>query len=212
VEGTFSGMSGNEQGEGYRMLGLLQIDRESSRFLKLVGPAGRVAEQVQDFRNLAASFEVETERVPTGHASSGALGWSAPEHWQPAPTSAMRQVNFAIGADREVECYVTVLNSGGGGELANVNRWRSQMGRPALSAAELAELERFAMLGGEAALVEIEGAFESGDRRIPDALMLGVVSGGARGSTFVKMIGPRELVAAEREAFLSFCKSLSTGG
>jgi len=207
VEGTFAGMSGDQHGENYRLLGLLLIDPAGSRFLKLIGPKDAVGAQVQNFRNVAASFNV---RAPEQQAppSSGGLAYTAPDHWEPAPAQAMRQVNFFVGPNREVECYVTVLAGSGGGPLANFNRWCGQMGRAELSPAEFDALERFQMLGGKATMAEIGGSFQA----IQDALMLGVVGSSAGGATFVKMIGPRALVAAERDAFLSFCKSLRTEG
>jgi hypothetical protein len=215
VEGTFAGMGGDQHGENYRLLGLLLIEPAGSRFLKLIGPKDAVGEQVQNFRNLAASFGIRVAEQPTGQtteqapgASSGGLAYEAPEHWEAAPAQSMRQINFFVGPNREVECYVTVLAGSGGGPLANFNRWCGQMGRAELSPAEFDALERFQMLGGEATMAEIGGSFQA----IDDAMMLGVVGNSAGGATFVKMIGPRDLVAAEREAFLSFSKSLRTEG
>jgi len=213
LEGTFSGM--NERiGAGYRLLGLLLIDRDGSRFLKLVGPRAVVDGQLESFRDLAASFALKqapATNAPASAATAGGLEFEAPEHWVAAPAQPMRQVNFLVGPAGEVECYVTVLSGGAGGAHANVNRWCGQMGRPELTATAFAALERFPMLGGEAALAEIDGAFSAGARRLDDARLLGVVAGSSSGTTFVKMIGPRELVAREREAFLAFCKSLRMG-
>ncbi len=129
------------------------------------------------------------------------FSYSLPAGWSELQPSATRNVNLLAG-DPALECYVTVLGGGAGGVAGNVNRWRDQVGLEPISAAEVEALPRLAMLGGEAHLAEAVGA---------EKAILGTLS--ARGSTsvFVKMIGPTELVAREKEAFLAFCASLGTG-
>jgi hypothetical protein len=129
------------------------------------------------------------------------FSYSLPAGWSELQPSATRNVNLLAG-DPALECYVTVLGGGAGGVAGNVNRWRDQVGLEPISSAEVEALPRLAMLGGEAHLAEAIGA---------EKAILGTLS--ARGSTsvFVKMIGPRELVARERDAFLAFCASLGAG-
>jgi len=109
----------------------------------------------------------------------------------------------------EAECYVTLLGGAGGGVVANINRWRDQMGAEVLSEAQIAALPRIPFLGGEAVLVEIPGAYVGmGDADVPAALLLGAVCMLEDASVFVKMTGPRATVEAEREAFQEFCGSM----
>ena len=92
---------------------------------------------------------------------------------------------------------------------ANVNRWRDQMGQPDLSAAELDALPKIDMFGVRASLVEIDGVYTGmGDELKTEAKMLGTVALLGQTSVFVKMTGPREQVAAERDRFIAFCESL----
>jgi hypothetical protein len=132
----------------------------------------------------------------------GDLKYKAPEGWTEVAPTVMRNVNFQAG-DPAVECYVTILAGDGGGPLGNVNRWRDQVGLEGITAQELAAMPRLPMLGGEAVLVEAEGA---------EKAILGTVSTLGGRSLFVKMIGPRALVPKEKAHFVAFCESLILGG
>jgi hypothetical protein len=58
-------------------------------------------------------------------------------------------------------------------------------------------------------LVELDGSYTGmGDDPQPDFRMYGLILSLPVGTIFVKMVGPRELLAAERERFLAFCDSL----
>jgi hypothetical protein len=191
----------------------------------MVGPADVVASELDAFHALAASFHdagshdhgdaaaSTTAGAPadvamgatTGHGSGG-LAWDAPASWVQGPPRAMREVTFAVG-DPPAECYVAVLGGTGGGVLSNVNRWRAQVGEAPLMDAD--SLERLPMLGREGVLMEAGGSFEgmSGEE-VEGALLLGAIVLLPDRAVFVKMVGPRESVAPEREAFRSFCGSL----
>jgi len=141
--------------------------------------------------------------------ASGQLQWRKPEGWTEAPARAMREVTFHAGADGEVECYVSILGGAAGDAEANINRWRGQMGQSPLTAAEIGEFKRIAVLGQDAPLVEIEGSYRGmGGEALEEALMLGSMAALEGQTVFVKMVGPRSAVAAQREAFIQFCRSL----
>lgn len=140
---------------------------------------------------------------------SGMLTWTEPKGWRRGPDRPMREVTFQIGDDQETECYVVVLGGTGGGVEANINRWRDQMGTSALPESMIDALPRFPFLGHDGVLVEIPGSYTGmGDADVPDALMLGAVCMLPQASVFVKMVGPRDTVEGEREAFLEFCRSM----
>jgi len=140
--------------------------------------------------------------------------WDLPEGWSRGPDSQMRLATFLIQSDPLAECAVSTLYGDGGGLEANVNRWRSQMGPPPLSAGEIAALPRWPVLGTDAVAVEASGPYASmGGGTIDDALLLGVVCPMEGRTFFVKMTGSRAALEAERERFKAFCLSLRpTGG
>jgi hypothetical protein len=73
----------------------------------------------------------------------------------------MRVANFSFGQNSLGECYFTVLPGGGGGLLANVNRWRKQMSLNDLELSEVNDLPDRQFLLGEGKFLELEGSFKS---------------------------------------------------
>ncbi len=135
--------------------------------------------------------------------------WSAPPGWSEVARSGMRLVTLAPDARPEAECWVTLLPGDAGGVAANLNRWRAELGQAPLTPAEIEALPRVAVLGREEALLEVAGSYRGMDgREIGDALLLGVVAQAGGKRVFIKMVGPREDVLAERDNFLAFCRSL----
>ena len=204
VEGDWTGMSGDQAGVGYRLVGLAQISAGAARFLKMTGPTGVLAPELDAFHALATSFRV-AESAPTttptttsDTSDSGGLTWSAPDDWTLAPPRSMRVVSYEAGAG---ECYVVVLAGEGGGLEANVNRWRGQVGAGPLAAEEVAALPTIEMLGRTASLVEVRG--DDGG-----AALLGAICMLPESSVFVKWVGPDVEVEGLRPAFLAFCGSL----
>jgi hypothetical protein len=136
------------------------------------------------------------------------MSWKVPGGWAVAPERSFRNANYFAGSE-DVEAYMTVLPGDAGGPLANVNRWRAQMGQSPLTLADFDQLEHVPMLGGSGVLVEIEGSFQSMSGNVlADAVMIGALGQVPGRSVFVKMIGPSELVLDQRQSFLEFCKSL----
>jgi hypothetical protein len=206
LEGVYAGMGEEGARAGYRMLGLVLEAPGSTIFLKMTGPAATVATERPRFLELAASLR---PAVPRESATTGGWAWDVPSGWEPRPRQPMRVVTLAPANSPGTECYVTVLAGPAGGIEANINRWRQQMGQPPLGEAELSELPVVKMTTGEARLVEVRGHF-TGMRgeKLPDAALLGAVCPLPDSVLFVKMTGPADVVARERENFISFCGSL----
>jgi hypothetical protein len=218
--GTWSGMNGEGGESNQRMLGLLAIADTGSRFLKLVGPADIIAGEIDAFASLARSLKdahaghnhaapASRATVPSAPTSGGGLAWDVPTGWQTSPPRMMRIVSFSLAGTDENECYVSILGGDGGGSLNNVNRWRGQMGQPALTITEFEALERIPVLEGSALMIEIEGEFQGmAGSTVNDALMLGVIRELPDRTVFVKMTGVRDVLVPERDAFVTFCRSL----
>jgi len=103
-------------------------------FFKISGHSQAVAAQESSFQNLLNSLEID----------GGKPAWKTPDGWVEEPGSGMRKATFKIqGDDRTLECSVIQLPDPNGNPaspdyvLANVNRWRGQLGREPLSAADL---------------------------------------------------------------------------
>ncbi|MFQ5504116.1 MAG: hypothetical protein ACE5F1_04860 [Planctomycetota bacterium] len=214
IEGTFVGMGGSVSKEGYKLLGLILEHGSSILFVKMVGPAKLADAEREAFLGFCRSLRVsETGGHDPGHAGhQSTLAWTAPESWQQGPARQMREVTFYTGKGKTTECYIAILGGGAGGVEANINRWRNQLAKEALSSGQINELPRIPVLGRQAALVEVSGTFTGmSGPAIQDATLLGVICELPRITLFVKMIGPAAEVKAEREAFIGFCKSIRMG-
>jgi hypothetical protein len=147
----------------------------------------------------------------TGAAAEGAgdLRFVRPASWVRAADRPLRLLTLHAGPGGRVECSLSVLGGDGGGIRANFDRWRGQLGQGPLSDAEFAALEPWPMLGREGRRIEIAGDYRGmGSEAVSEALLLGAVCALGDRTVFVKLVGPRDLAAAERERFAAFCRSL----
>ncbi|MGJ8676794.1 MAG: hypothetical protein ACSHX0_04710 [Akkermansiaceae bacterium] len=128
---------------------------------------------------------------------------AVPPEWKEVPGTQFRVLNYTFGSDGEV--YVS---QSGGGVLPNLNRWLAQYNQAAVSSTD--SFEKISLTGIEGILVEIQGKFSGGMGKPPreNAGLLGAMSDKAGSLLTVKMIGDAEEVAAEKERFVEFCKSL----
>ncbi len=103
--------------------------------------------------------KTETASVPAGAAENTAGPWKVPFGWTfDATPKPMRIATYvAPTSSGNVEVAVTRFPEKVGGELANINRWRGQMGLPTIDAAGLeATITRFSAAGFEGYETRIE--------------------------------------------------------
>jgi hypothetical protein len=121
----------------------------------------------------------------------------------------MRLASFRVNGPggKQADVSVIPLPGLGGTDLSNVNRWRSQVGLPAITEEEMTKMAQPVPVAGQTAqLFDLAGTNPgSGDKsRILAALLH------REGATwFFKMTGDDELVAGQKAAFIDFLKSLS---
>lgn len=137
--------------------------------------------------------------TPVATASGPSLVWQAPASWTAKPATPSRKATYGISDGAEVS--VTAFDSDVGGELANFNRWRGQVGLPPASAAEFEKaVERHDHDNIKMAIVDIAG----GGRRI-----LGAWAPFNGGTWFFKLgPAPDAVAAKEKENFLAFVESV----
>jgi hypothetical protein len=138
------------------------------------------------------------------------LTWVMPAGWEEAPRGQVRLASFKIKGENTAQADVSVILLPGtaGGDLANVNRWRGQVGLAAVEAEELAKLtEKVAVGGSEGALFDLAGTGPSGD----PTRVLATVLHQADMVWFLKMTGDDALVAKQKPLFLEFLKSVKLG-
>lgn len=127
---------------------------ESSKvsfFVKMIGPKALIDGEKNRFDAFCKTLKVGKGKPP--------FEWTKPDEWNAVEGTTMRIANFNFGPDKKGECYFTVL-PGGGQLLANLNRWRSQMGLPDATPEEAESLPSRQFLFGDGKYVEIEGSFK----------------------------------------------------
>ncbi len=147
-----------EAAEPSRMLAAAVLRPERAWFFKLTGAVDAVAAQEAAFRAFLKSLRFGDDDSPPD--------WTLPEGWSQRPASGMRYATLEIDAEQPLEVSVTTLGREGDDAdylLANVNRWRGQMGLADFDANQLeSETEQIAIEGGAATLVDLVGHMKPG--------------------------------------------------
>jgi hypothetical protein len=136
---------------------------------------------------------------------------SPPAHWKKLAPSAMLLGKYQIeGPDgATVDVTFSTLRSAPGGLLANINRWRGQLGQETFADdAALKENTRTVPSGfGEALFIEIEGLVDNSDPK-KDGRLIGAIAESGASAWFFKLRGNEALAAAERENFINWIASV----
>lgn len=135
-------------------------------------------------------------------AAPATLSWKAPPDWAAKPASGMRRATYVLsGAAGPAELSVISLPGDAGGELANVNRWRGQVGLEPWDAAALKQAaESVPSAAGTFTLVDLAG---------PSQRMLAGMTMRGGETWFFKLLGPGETVGAAKPAVKAFLASVS---
>ncbi len=156
-----------------RMLGAIVPRGERTWFFKATGPKEVVAEHRDEFNQFVKSIEFSE--------GSDTPAWKLPEGWSASSnSSSMRFATLNFGpADAPIELSVIPLPGSGEDDdyvLANVNRWRRQMGLPPTSIAQMeipseeSRIERIELKGGvQASVVELLGQAQPSNMAAPFA-------------------------------------------
>jgi hypothetical protein len=153
---------------------------------------------------------------PAGAAATANAGYEydLPQGWSALPAAQFREVNLRVGGEANAECYMTTLGGGGGGLEPNVNRWRQQLSLPPMSSEQIAQLPSTTWFGAPATLVDIEGEWGgmSGEHSAKDWRLVGLLQITGDRARFLKMTGPREVIARELENFQRLVASFRAKG
>lgn len=149
---------------------------------------------------------VATTPGPTTPAQASAeTPWTAPESWtfDPTPRSMRLATYRAPAGQAEAEIAISRFGGDVGGELANINRWRTQVGLPAIDEASLqTEVTRF---GDDAAPGYVVRA--AGER--VHLLAAGVYDPATDQTWFVRVMGAPEMIDAIEADVQEFARSIS---
>jgi hypothetical protein len=141
------------------------------------------------------------------------LTYTTPEKWFPLPddASGIRLVGFQVTAgDQSIQITVTPLSAQSGSLLANVNRWRGQIGLPEIGEAELQrDLQETEVADKRCPYVDLIGPESAVPKR--ERLVAVVAEHGER-IWYFKMVGNPELVEQQKSSFQAFLRSIRFEG
>ncbi|MBI4062130.1 MAG: hypothetical protein HY403_11965 [Elusimicrobia bacterium] len=171
-----------------------------ARVPKEEAPAARAAGHDHDHDHgmeAPAAVEAPAER-PRG------LAWTAPAGWKEVAGNGIRLATFTPPGGLKTEATVVALPGDSGGELANVNRWRGQIGLPPTDEAGMAAARaRIATKAGPATIYDFTGTGETRARMIVAAVGVG-------GTTwFFKLMGEAAATESARAGFMTMIKGLA---
>jgi hypothetical protein len=142
------------------------------------------------------------------NSSSGEKSiWTIPADWQQLPPSEFLVAKFSIiGADgAAAQVNVSSLAGEGGGFLANVNRWRGQLGLPQISETDLQPLTTsIDSANGKIQVVDFSGTDSKTGK---SARLVGAVVPENGQTWFYKLMGDGQIVAQQKDAFIKFIQS-----
>jgi hypothetical protein len=132
------------------------------------------------------------------------LAWQLPSGWQEKQPGRMALASFdVVVGDATAECVVSKFPGDVGGLVANINRWRGQIGLASLDdAAAIASAETFTTSFGKIYYLKLDNASAQ-------KAMLTAILPGDNFVVFVKMMPPSNLVAQLEASFVSFTKSIT---
>jgi hypothetical protein len=140
---------------------------------------------------------------PPDASTTGQLQWALPKGWSESRTGGMRYATLKPTAPGKIDVSVTVFPGPAGGEVANVNRWRNQIGLPPVDEAALArDRKTVKSPAGNVAVFDYTSEGEIKTRLVAAILFAG------GNSWFVKMVGDAGPVAASRPEFVRLLESL----
>ncbi|MCW1886221.1 hypothetical protein OKA04_15900 [Luteolibacter flavescens] len=140
-----------------------------------------------------------------GAAAGPFVAGQVPQGWLEAPTNQFRLLNYRFGAGGEV-----AVGLSSGGLTDNINRWLGQFGQEPINDGAVAQLEKGTIFGIEGVWVEAQGDYAPGmgqSQKSAQALY-GFIAQEAGRVITVKMTGPSEEVAAQKEALKVFVAAL----
>ena len=206
-----------------RTLAAIMPAGEMTVFFKITGESALVAEQKPQFLAWLKSVDTgggDGESAPeapapasapavsggseraSGGGADGLPNWQVPSGWKAAGPKPMRLASFDIpDAAGNGDVSISKLSGNGGGLLANVNRWRGQVGLAPLEAGALAANSKtVATAGGDSGTwVELVGT---------EKTILGAIVARGEVSWFFKLTAPAAVAAQNRDAFEQFVRSI----
>jgi hypothetical protein len=191
-----------------RIIGAIASDEGRIAFFKMRGNSELVGAQKENFlkwvsssRSANSTSSTTDSATPPANSDKPEIKWEVPQGWSPAATSAMRYASFTSETNGEkADISVVTFAGDGGSDADNVNRWRQQIGLPAVEAGALNSMIVPARAG--------EISFSTVDMAGATARVLAGWTRHDGRAWFFKLTGPKTVVEQEKPKFVKFLQSV----
>jgi len=213
-------------GDDERIIGVILHAGDTAWYFKMMGDSA-LAEKNKtafiaflksvQFDTSAAPAAMDMSQLPAGHPaipgtaadapqSTGKPEWTVPAGWQEGELAQFLVARFVIAGNGDATAAVNVsqLDGDGGGLLANVNRWRNQLGQQQITPDDAAKLPAIDASGIRATVADFSG---TDGRTGKAARLVGVVLPLNGQTWFYKLMGDPAVVEQQKDAFLKFVQS-----
>lgn len=148
--------------------------------------------------------------LASGAATQKKPAWTLPSGWKEQPPSAMRVASFTFAGAEGEQADISVVSLGGtgGGDLANINRWRGQLSLPPIDEEGLPAVESSVQTGGDPfILLDMASEKLLIKNKFKTRTLAAIVKRNEQ-TWFFKMTGADQVVASEKQRFVEFVKSV----
>jgi hypothetical protein len=222
-------VAGTDPGSGddERIIGAILHTEDSTWYFKMTGDSGLVEKNKPAFLAFLRSVGFQGSSVPAGmdlgqlppsHPAIPGMGaatpaaagttpsWTVPPGWKEGELMQFLVARYVIqgAGDATAAVNVSQLDGNGGGLLANLNRWRTQLGQPAITGDDAAKLPTIDASGTQAVLADFGG---TDARTGKPARLIGVVLPFNGQTWFYKLMGDPDLVGQQKDALIKFVQS-----
>jgi hypothetical protein len=224
---------GSAQGKSYDVSGekatkhivVAVLDRDgTSWYFKINGPDAVVRELKPAFLEFLKSVSFEAapamamanphagmsmpESAPADAAAiPAAPSGSLPAGWKEIPNPQMLMAKYVIqgSGDTKAEVNVSMLAGMGGGALANVTRWRGQLGLPPMSEEDFSkQAQSVDVAGVKGTLIDMTGTDAKTGKK---SRLIGIIAPQADGTWFYKLMGDPQIVEQQKDVFTKFLQT-----
>ncbi len=183
---------------------------DTTWFFKMTGADSLVAAQKPVFIGFVNSIQFVAPEASTASSltKSGDPVWEVPAGWRQVPAMNPLFAKYQISGDGDAQAAVniSVADKDGGGPLANVNRWRGQIGLEPIGEVDLTkELHSLDVQGGKAMVIDMSG---TDPRTQQKARVIAAIVSVAGRTWFYKLMGSAPLVDRESVAFTKFVQTV----
>lgn len=175
-------------------------------FFMITGEDQRVAQHRQELDALVRSIRIKA--APAQAAAAQNITWQRPATWHDDPNpNKLRVASFHIGDDQgQGEVSITQFQGDVGGLLANINRWRQQLGLAGIDRIEQQQLVPMEVGGRGSVTLDLHGPHD--DQPGSNRRMIVVIVPQPQVTWFIKMVGDDAVVANQQGAFDAFIQSI----